>query len=279
MPEHEGVDAALLAALAEPNRLRIVELLNSAPRPVGEVALALQLRQPQVTKHLQTLERAGLVTMHPLGQRRIYSLEREPLRRLAGWLGTFRNDIPSEAVLAEYQAAIEREQALASEDRNWPAGRTVRVHRTLAAQPAVVWRYWTQSELIRRWWSPDHFTVVACDANPVVGGRLRVVIAEGDGSLHPAVGRYVALTRPRALAFELAPVGPNDTPLFFATYRVRMTAHGHSTKLGLTITLGEAVPAAAPAIAGLRPGWKQLLGKLARELDGGAPKPASRRRR
>jgi DNA-binding transcriptional ArsR family regulator len=60
----------LLAALAEPNRLRIVELLADAPRPVGEVATALGLRQPQATKHLQTLERAGLVTMQPLGRRR-----------------------------------------------------------------------------------------------------------------------------------------------------------------------------------------------------------------
>jgi DNA-binding transcriptional ArsR family regulator len=73
------VDVLVLAALAEPNRLRIVELLGEAPRPVGEIATALGLRQPQVTKHLQTLERAGLVRVHPLGQRRVYVLRRSPL--------------------------------------------------------------------------------------------------------------------------------------------------------------------------------------------------------
>jgi DNA-binding MarR family transcriptional regulator len=37
----------------------MVRLLAATPRPVGEIALALDLRQPQVTKHLQTLERVG----------------------------------------------------------------------------------------------------------------------------------------------------------------------------------------------------------------------------
>src|SRR5438034_8069066 len=127
MSKSGGVDAALFAALSEPNRLRIVRLLGAAPRPVGEIALALELRQPQVTKHLQTLERAGLVTMHPLGQRRIYSLEREPFRRLTEWASTFRGVHPSEAVLDQYQAAIE--QADARTDPQWASRRTLRLQR------------------------------------------------------------------------------------------------------------------------------------------------------
>src|SRR5205809_130135 len=105
------MDAQLLAALAEPNRLRIVELLGAAPRSVGEIATTLELRQPQVTKHLQTLERAGVVTMHPLGQRRIYALRREPLRELRAWLEAFDVRLPSEDVLEQYGAAIDAERA------------------------------------------------------------------------------------------------------------------------------------------------------------------------
>src|SRR4051812_8761530 len=105
------VDPVLVAALAEPNRVRIVELLNAAPRPGGEIAASLGLRQPQVTKHLQTLERAGVVTMHPLGQRRIYALRREPLRELRAHLEAFDGDHPSEDALAQYARAIEAERA------------------------------------------------------------------------------------------------------------------------------------------------------------------------
>jgi len=269
MPNPGGVDAGLLAALAEPNRLRIVGLLAAAPRPVGEIALALDLRQPQVTKHLQTLERAGLVTMHPLGQRRIYSLEREPLRRLAEWASAFRALHPSEAVLDHYQAAIEVEQADARTDPQWASGRTLRLQRTVAARPTRVWRYWTEPDLIRRWWSPEHFTVVECEAKPVRGGLLRIVMAEGDSTRHAAAGRYLALEKPRRLSFELAPLGAGGKPLFSAVHRVRLATQPRGTTISLTVKLGDVSPATAPAIAGLRPGWKQLLDKLARELAGG----------
>jgi uncharacterized protein YndB with AHSA1/START domain/DNA-binding transcriptional ArsR family regulator len=267
MPNPGGVDAGLLAALAEPNRLRIVRLLAAAPRPVGEIALALDLRQPQVTKHLQTLARAGLVTMHPLGQRRIYSLEREPFCRLAEWASAFREAHPSEDVLDRYQAAIELEQA-ARTNPQWASGRRLRLQRTVAARPTRVWRYWTDADLIRRWWSPEHFTVVESEAKPVPGGLLRIVMAEGDSTRHAAAGHYLALERPRALSFELAPLGQDGKPLFSAVHRVRLAAQPRGTTISLTIRIDDATPAAAPAIAGLRPGWKQLLDKLARELAG-----------
>ena len=79
-----------LTALAEPNRLRIVELLREGPRPVGEIAAALQLRQPQVSKHLRVLSEAGLVEVHPLAQQRIYRLRAEPFLALDAWLDSYR---------------------------------------------------------------------------------------------------------------------------------------------------------------------------------------------
>ena len=78
------------AALAEPNRLRIVDLLRSGPQPVGHIGEALGLRQPQVSKHLQVLKGVGLVHMHPEGQQRRYELRGAPLRELHGWLEQYR---------------------------------------------------------------------------------------------------------------------------------------------------------------------------------------------
>jgi DNA-binding transcriptional ArsR family regulator len=79
-----------LLALAEPNRLRIVELLRDNPRPVGEIASRLRLRQPQVSKHLRVLAEAGLVDMRPVAQQRIYHLQSKPFKELDSWLDTFR---------------------------------------------------------------------------------------------------------------------------------------------------------------------------------------------
>jgi DNA-binding transcriptional ArsR family regulator len=75
-----------LQALAEPNRLRIVELLLDGPRPVGDVVTRLGLRQPQVSKHLRVLTDAGLAEVRVDAQRRIYTLRPAPLQELQVWL-------------------------------------------------------------------------------------------------------------------------------------------------------------------------------------------------
>jgi DNA-binding transcriptional ArsR family regulator len=78
------------AALAEPNRLRIVELLRSGPRPVNDIGDRLQLSQPQVSKHLRVLKDAGLVEVEPRAQQRLYELRAQALRELHDWLERYR---------------------------------------------------------------------------------------------------------------------------------------------------------------------------------------------
>jgi DNA-binding transcriptional ArsR family regulator len=79
-----------LTALAEPNRLKIVELLREKPRPVGEISSRLRIRQPQVSKHLRVLAEAGIVDMRPAAQQRVYYLQPRPFKELDSWLDTFR---------------------------------------------------------------------------------------------------------------------------------------------------------------------------------------------
>jgi DNA-binding transcriptional ArsR family regulator len=75
-----------LAALAEPNRFRIVELLRSGPRAVNEIVDGLSLYQVQVSKHLRVLKEAGLVDVQPRAQQRLYELRAQPLLELHEWL-------------------------------------------------------------------------------------------------------------------------------------------------------------------------------------------------
>jgi DNA-binding transcriptional ArsR family regulator len=106
---------ATLMALAEPNRLRIVELLRDRPRPVGEIAKRLRLRQPQVSKHLRVLSDAGLVNVRPVAQQRIYQLRAEPFDALDTWLKTFRRSMSDrmdrlDDLISERKARKEREK-------------------------------------------------------------------------------------------------------------------------------------------------------------------------
>jgi DNA-binding transcriptional ArsR family regulator len=85
-----AMNTTTLSALAEPSRLRIVELLRDQPRPVGEIAERLSMRQPQVSKHLRVLSEAGLVRARPVAQQRIYQLQPKPFQELDSWVDTFR---------------------------------------------------------------------------------------------------------------------------------------------------------------------------------------------
>ena len=81
---------ATLRALAEPNRLQIVELLRDGPRAVGEMVDRLGLSQPQVSKHLRVLNDAGMVDVRVDAQRRVYSLRPKPLQELELWIEKYR---------------------------------------------------------------------------------------------------------------------------------------------------------------------------------------------
>jgi len=91
MPEDpRDAPAATLRALAEPNRMRIVELLRTGPLAVGEIAERLDLRQPQASKHLKVLADSGVVDMTADANRRIYGLRAGPFEALDAWLQPFR---------------------------------------------------------------------------------------------------------------------------------------------------------------------------------------------
>jgi DNA-binding transcriptional ArsR family regulator len=85
------MNAETLAALGEPNRLRIVELLRTGPRPVNDIHGRLGLRQSQVSQHLKVLRAVGLVEMEPRAQQRFYKLRAEPLEQLQKWLDRYRH--------------------------------------------------------------------------------------------------------------------------------------------------------------------------------------------
>jgi len=84
------MDPQTFSALAEPNRLDIVDLLLEGPLPVGEIAKKLELNQPQTSKHLRVLCEAGLVDVQAIANRRIYRLRPEPLQELDKWLESYR---------------------------------------------------------------------------------------------------------------------------------------------------------------------------------------------
>ncbi|ETT54101.1 metalloregulator ArsR/SmtB family transcription factor [Paenibacillus sp. FSL H7-0756] len=84
------MDTTTFSALAEPTRLRMVEILKDGPMSVGDIAERLTLRQPQASKHLRVLLEAGLVEVEAAANRRNYRLRTEPLKAMDAWLEAYR---------------------------------------------------------------------------------------------------------------------------------------------------------------------------------------------
>ncbi len=78
------------AALADPSRRRILDLLREGERPVGELVDHLRVSQPAVSKQLRILRDEGLVGVRPMGRRRIYALRAAPLAEVYAWLNPYR---------------------------------------------------------------------------------------------------------------------------------------------------------------------------------------------
>lgn len=81
---------AVLQALADPSRRTVLEILRSHPATAGELAEALPIARPGVSRHLRVLREAGLVEVRRDAQRRIYTLHPQPLAEVDEWLGPYR---------------------------------------------------------------------------------------------------------------------------------------------------------------------------------------------
>src|SRR4051812_43957260 len=80
-----------LAAIADPTRRRIVELLAKGERTAGELVDEFDLSAPAISQHLNVLREAGLVTTRAEGQTRIQTLNPAGLDELGDWLEKTRN--------------------------------------------------------------------------------------------------------------------------------------------------------------------------------------------
>jgi len=73
-------------ALGDANRRSILRLLSSGDKPVAEIAAAMTISRPAVSRHLRLLKDAGLVAERPSGTRRIYHLQEQGMHAVRAYL-------------------------------------------------------------------------------------------------------------------------------------------------------------------------------------------------
>lgn len=266
---------AHLTALADPARWRLVGLLAEQPRSVGVLAQLAQARQPQTTKHLQTLERAGVVTSRRTGQRRIYALKPGPLRDLAAALGRLADTADQSGgphtTYDRYGLSLDAER-LAARERGWADGRSFRFHRPLTGRPELVWRHLAETPLLALWWTPDDLRVseLVFEARP--GGRIvhEYRDAEDADDSDLVAGRaegVVEDVRPgEHLAYRLSPLLPDGSLAFTAHVDMGLRPTDTGTDLDVHWRITDSTVDSADFIAGIEIGFGQSLDKLAAAL-------------
>lgn len=88
MPRLAAVED-VFTAVAEPHRRRILDLLRSGERSVGDIVSVLHVSQPLASKHLRVLRDVHLVNVRSERQTRFYSLNATGLKPIHAWTGSF----------------------------------------------------------------------------------------------------------------------------------------------------------------------------------------------
>lgn len=95
---------AVLDALGDPTRRRVLTLVRHHPRSVGDIAQRLPVSRPAVSQHLRVLKEAGLVTDRAEGRKRLYVADPAGLGALRAYVESFWDD-----ALAAFATAAEEE--------------------------------------------------------------------------------------------------------------------------------------------------------------------------
>jgi DNA-binding transcriptional ArsR family regulator len=131
--------SATFAALSDPTRRAILRRLADGEISVGELAQPFDMSLPAVTKHLNVLERAGLITRGRDAQWRPCRLRAEPLKNAASWIDNYRQHWEQrldrlEAYLHTLQAATAAPVSTSTASK--PRSKTIKAKTTRGAQHA-----------------------------------------------------------------------------------------------------------------------------------------------
>lgn len=96
-------DSLQLAALGDPTRRTIFELIAERPRSVAEITRAVPVSQSAVSQHLRVLRESRLVRAEPRGASNVYHIDPHGIGQMRAWLDRFWNK-----TLAAYKLVVEQ---------------------------------------------------------------------------------------------------------------------------------------------------------------------------
>jgi uncharacterized protein YndB with AHSA1/START domain len=143
----------------------------------------------------------------------------------------------------------------------------LRISRTFPAPRALVFKAWSSAEHVKRWFSPETYSVPDAKVEMRVGGAFEVCMRSPDGRDHWTRGTFVEVTPHDRLVIDMRVADAAGKPLFSAYTEVSFADDVVGTRMDVVQTYVFADPAmAAPMVAGAPEGWRTTLDKLQKEI-------------
>lgn len=141
--------------------------------------------------------------------------------------------------------------------------------RTLNAPRDLVWRAWTDPNMISQWWGPHGFTVPLCQLDLRPGGELLIHMKDPEGGINPMNAVYKEVVPSEKIvfssyiAFEMEGKKPSAEILITILFAEK----GSQTEIQVRALPIKVDPELIPAVEGMAEGWTQTLDKLTAIFD------------
>jgi len=142
------------------------------------------------------------------------------------------------------------------------AEREITITRVFDAPRALVFKAWTDAEMLAQWWGPKGFTNPLCELDARVGGAIRVDMRAPDGAVYPMKGEFREIVPPQRLVFTNMALDGNGNAVTAGLTTVTFAEEGGKTKLTLHTRGSALVEQAIPYLQGMEYGWTQSIDKL-----------------
>lgn len=262
----------IFSALADPTRRSILELLTkNGELSATQISEQFQISPPAISQHLKVLREAKLVLVEKRAQQRIYRVNRQAMLELEEWAGLItqhwnqRFDALEQVLQAEKQKALQGERINRMPSQS---PRDVTLTRVFDAPRELVFKAFTDPQLMAQWWGPKYFDnpLVELDVRP--GGALLIHMRAPDGTIYPNKGIFREIVPPERIVFTSGAFeDENGLPELETLTTVTLTEQNGQTLLTLqAVVTRVTTPAAEQALAGMEEGWSQSLDKLAEQL-------------
>jgi uncharacterized protein YndB with AHSA1/START domain len=139
----------------------------------------------------------------------------------------------------------------------------VNITRVFDAPRELVFKMWTDPELVEKWWGPKDFTNPVCKLDARVGGAMRIVMQGPDGTKYPTSGIFNEIIEPERIVFTNIKEDDDGNAELEVRNTVTFTEVNGKTKMTLNATVVMETPAACGSVDGMNVGWNQSIDRFA----------------